>query len=244
MLELQLQKCGYEVRAAASTREALDMLVSDRFDLVLADIIMPEMDGFQLLAEVRKSPDMASVPFVFLSADRSLKSKIKGLEMGVDEYMTKPCSFDELRARVDSILRRAEAASARAAPVGSPREGWDFSGKLAAMPLQELLQVLEMNKKLGVLRIETSFGTGEVYLENGAVAHAAFAGIEGEEAIYLMFAMNDGTFDFRAGVRPTLRTIRANVAGLLIEGMRRMDETHEILSRRQGTAKKQGGGKA
>jgi DNA-binding response OmpR family regulator len=240
VLEAALKKRGYEVTTATSSKEALDLLGRGRFDIVIADIVMPEMDGFAFLEAVRKIPDTATVPFIFLTGDRTVKNKVRGLELGVDEYITKPCVIDELYARMTAILRRREMAAATAAPPGTPSEGWDLSGKVSAMPPHELIQSLASNRKTGVLRLNTHFGRGELFLDAGIPVHATFEGIDGEEAIYLMFALDDGTFDFRGGVKATVRTLNANTPSLLLEGMRRMDETRAIFNAREAAMRKAG----
>ncbi len=238
MMEIALNKRGYEVQTATSAPKALDLIERGHFDAVIADIVMPEMDGFAFLAAVRKRPDTATTPFIFLTADRTVKSKVKGLDLGVDEYITKPCVIDELYARLAAMIRRRVAAEARSAAPGAPQEGFDLTGRIAAMPLHELIQVLEVNRKTGVLRLSTKFGQGELYIEKGVVSHATFAGIDGEEGIYLMFAVEEGTFDFRTGVEADMRTVTANTQSLLLEGMRRMDETKVALQARDKAMRK------
>lgn len=238
VLEMALKKRSYEVSTAGSAEEALKALDKGDFDMLIADIVMPDMDGFEFLAEVRRRPDTATIPFIFLTGDRTVKSKVRGLELGVDEYITKPCVIDELYARMAAILRRTEAAAARAAPSGVTDGGWDFSGKISALQPQELLQSLQVNRKTGVLRIETQFGQGEIYFDEGNAVHATFAGIDGEEAVFLLFALEDGTFDYRAGVKATMKTISSNMSSLLLEGLRRMDETRAILAVRDQALKR------
>ena len=106
------------------------------------------------------------------------------------------------------------------------------------MPPHELIQSLASNQKTGVLRLETRFGRGELYLDNGKPIHATFEGIDGAEAVYLMFALDDGTFDFRSGVKATVKTIERNTSSLLLEGMRRMDETRAIFVTRDAALRK------
>jgi len=232
VLTMALKKRGYEVATATSASAALDALNRETFDIIIADIIMPDRDGFEFLAEVRKRPDSATIPFIFLTGDRTVRSKVKGLESGVDEYLTKPCSMDELYARMDAIMRRRAEARARVAAHGTPTADWDLTGSLAIMPPHEMIQMLHMNRKTGLLRLKTRFGKGEIFFDNGAVVHAALEGIDGKEAVFLLFAVDGGTFDFREGVRATVKTVTEYTPGLLLEGMRQMDETRAILKAR------------
>ncbi len=243
VLEMALVKRDYEVLTASSAGEALAMLEREDFDMLIADIFMPDVDGFAFLAEVRKRPDTATIPFIFLTGDRTVKSKVRGLELGVDEYITKPCVIDELYARMTVILRRSDAASApHEGPRGAPKEGFDLSGNLSKHPPHELIQSLQVNHKTGVLRVESQFGQGEIYFEKGSVTHGTFGGIDGEEAIYLLFALEDGTFDFLSSAKAAVKSITCNTSQLLLEGMRRMDDTRKILAMRDAAIKRAGRG--
>ena len=103
-----LQNAGYRVLGAPNGVEALGILGTERVDLILADIAMPRMNGYQLYNEVVQNPDWILIPFVFLTA-RSLDSDIRyGKELGVDDYLTKPFRPDDLLATVRGKLRRAQ----------------------------------------------------------------------------------------------------------------------------------------
>lgn len=231
VLEIALKRRGYEVQTTTSASEGLDHLDRGTFHAVIADIVMPEMDGFAFLGQVRERPATATIPFIFLTGDRTVHSKVKGLGLGVDEYITKPCVIEELYARLAAMIRRRDAERAHTASAGAPAEGWDLTGNIAAMLFPEILQTLNQNRKSGVLRLNTRFGMGEVYLEAGEVRHASFAGIaDGPEAVYLLSAIEEGTFDFRAGVQPPVRTVESNVPSLLLEAMRQKDTTQALLS--------------
>jgi DNA-binding response OmpR family regulator len=230
VLDLALTKRGYEVQTTTSAAEGLNHLDREIFHAVIADIVMPEMDGFAFLAQVRERPATATIPFIFLTGDRTVPSKVKGLDLGVDEYITKPCVIEELYARLAAMIRRRDAHTAHTAAAGAPSEGWDLTGNLVAMPFTEILQAMNQNRKTGVLRLNTRFGMGEVYLQTGEVHHATFAGIaDGPEAVYLIGACDEGTFDFRGGVQPPVRTVNSTVMALLLEASRQKDTTQALL---------------
>jgi CheY-like chemotaxis protein len=102
---LTLEAAGYRVVAAHDGVEALEVLAAQPVDLVLADIAMPHMDGYQLYERVRESPHWAAIPFVFLTA-RALDSDVRhGKGLGADDYLTKPIQPEDLLAVVQSRLR-------------------------------------------------------------------------------------------------------------------------------------------
>jgi DNA-binding response OmpR family regulator len=107
-LELLLEAEGFRVLMAQDGVEALDQLQSQAVDLILADVAMPRMNGYQLYERVRENPQWVTVPFVFLTA-RALDSDIRyGKELGVDDYLTKPIQPEDLLAAVHGRLRRAQ----------------------------------------------------------------------------------------------------------------------------------------
>ncbi len=103
-----LSAAGYDVSTARSAREALVQLAEAVPDLVVSDIRMPGMDGYQLARQLRGSPRTALVPIVFLSAKDETADRIEGFRSGIDAYLTKPFEPDELIAIVNGILHRVE----------------------------------------------------------------------------------------------------------------------------------------
>ncbi|TFE00762.1 response regulator transcription factor [Jeotgalibacillus sp. R-1-5s-1] len=99
-----LRDDGYQVLEAGDGAAALQVLTQHSPDLIIADIMMPFMDGFELIKEVRKSSEL---PFIFLSARGEEWDKVKGLRLGADDYIAKPFHSGELIARVETVLRRA-----------------------------------------------------------------------------------------------------------------------------------------
>ena len=233
VLDLAFRKKGYDVRQAPSGPAGLQVLGREKVGVIIADIIMPEMDGFEFFRRVRGQADLGTIPFIFLTGDRTSKSKVRGFEMGVDDYITKPCVLSELFAKVESILKKATAASS--ATAGE----WDLSGKLSAMPIPELIQILEMSKKTGRLLISTDkLGSAEIFFDAGNICHAHVLDldVQGEEAVYILFAVTEGEFHFRADETTDKRTVNKHCAALLLEGLRQKDETQALLARREKAA--------
>ena len=100
----------YDVLPARNGREALDILKKRSCDLIISDILMPEMDGYELLVRVRSDELLCHIPFILLSAIDSVDSKIKGLESGADAYIEKPFSLSYIKATVESLLENRERA--------------------------------------------------------------------------------------------------------------------------------------
>lgn len=109
-LQVRLRASGYDVLTAGSGPEALEQLQAQEPDLLVLDVVMPGIDGFETLKQVRA---ISSVPVIILSGKEANTDKVKGLGLGADDYLTKPFSPDELVARIEAVRRRAVSAQDR-----------------------------------------------------------------------------------------------------------------------------------
>ena len=134
ILKFNLQKEGYEVTTALSAEEALALNLAD-YDLMILDIMMGELSGFGLARILRKRTETAETPIIFCSALDSEADKIKGLDIGADDYISKPFSLAEVMARVRSVLRRSK--------------------RVVATPLVEQPAEVEESVDDGIVRYET-----------------------------------------------------------------------------------------
>lgn len=163
-----LARQGYTVREAQNGAEALRMLAQAPVDLVVLDMVMPELDGIDTCREIRKT---SRVPIVFLSSRDEELDRVLGLELGGDDYLTKPFSTRELVARIKAVLRRAipEAAPAekpKALAVGTLRLDLD-EHRAWAGPTEVVLTVTEFS----ILRVLMG-RPGKVYTRDELVEHA------------------------------------------------------------------------
>ena len=109
LLRLYLEKEGFHVAIANDGKRAVDLFDAENPDLILLDIMLPELDGWQVCREIRKK---SQCPIIMLTAKGEVFDKVLGLELGADDYMTKPFSLAVLRARVNRLLRRGSAPAA------------------------------------------------------------------------------------------------------------------------------------
>jgi DNA-binding response OmpR family regulator len=105
LLAFPLRQEGYEVVEAMNGQDALDSFRDQQFDLVVLDVMLPKVDGFEVCRQLRAA---SSVPIIMLTAKAEEFDKVLGLELGADDYITKPFSMREFRSRVKAVLRRAE----------------------------------------------------------------------------------------------------------------------------------------
>lgn len=106
MLEYNLKKEGFRIVCASGGEEALRRAERERPDIILLDLMLPEIDGLEVCRRLRQSPETSGIPVIMLTAKSRETDKIVGLELGADDYITKPFSVAELIARVKAVLRR------------------------------------------------------------------------------------------------------------------------------------------
>ncbi len=111
LVSISLRRAGYEVTLASNGREALDRVSEATPDLIVSDVMMPDMDGFALLASLRSDVTTRTIPLVFLTARGSTDDLVAGLELGADDYLAKPFDMNELLARVRSKIERPPVPS-------------------------------------------------------------------------------------------------------------------------------------
>src|SRR5450759_5022458 len=105
-LKLSLEAEDYLVQGASNGFEALELAKTNIPDLILLDIMMPGMDGYEVCAQLKKDPVMRNIPVIMLTAKDAVREKVKGLDIGAYDYVTKPFNLNELKARIKSVMRR------------------------------------------------------------------------------------------------------------------------------------------
>jgi two-component system alkaline phosphatase synthesis response regulator PhoP len=108
-IALNLELDGYEVLVASDGKEGLQLFRNNRFDLVILDVMLPQMDGFDVCRAIRTVNK--EVPVLFLTAKGSSEDKVQGLKIGADDYLTKPFNLEEFQLRVSSLIRRGQKTS-------------------------------------------------------------------------------------------------------------------------------------
>src|SRR5262249_26299245 len=105
VLSLQLQSHGYRVENASNGLEALEMVQVDPPDLILLDVMMPQMDGYEVTRRIRENQRTANIPIIILTAKDHLQEKVQGLDRGANDYVTKPFAMSEVLLRIRNVLR-------------------------------------------------------------------------------------------------------------------------------------------
>lgn len=112
-----LNRNGYEAIGCLSANDAYNEMYGNMFDVIISDIMMPQIDGYEFAKTVREMN--ADIPILFMTAREDFESKRKGFGVGVDDYMVKPVDLDELSLRIEALMRRAKIATNRKLTIGS-----------------------------------------------------------------------------------------------------------------------------
>jgi uncharacterized protein (TIGR02266 family) len=222
---------GDHVRLAHNGIEALALCIKHAPDVILSDVNMPKMDGWQLLRLVRARADLAQVPFLFLTTLSSEPDRLKGYRLGVDDYINKPYRPTEVVARADQAVRRAGRGIG-----GGSHQDEALRGDLEQVGLPSVLSFLEMEKQTGVLnvlerqapnasivrifldhgrplRVEQQGGSA---MANGPTAH--------RDALFRVLDVEKGRFEFVPQSVDGEDLVGVSSTALLLEHARRRDE--------------------
>src|SRR5690606_22765549 len=106
LVGLMLQRQGYEIIAASNGTQGLEKAINEKPDLILLDVMMPDMDGYEVTRRLRKNPTTSAIPILMFTAKTQIDDKVTGFEVGADDYLTKPTHPTELQAHVRTLLAR------------------------------------------------------------------------------------------------------------------------------------------
>ncbi len=239
VVELSLQKAGYEVVCEADGERALEVMNARRCDLVITERILERSDGFSLLARLRADPAHSAVPVVFLTAERSISERQRALELGAADYVIKPLAVRELLERLAKVVETAYVSSPPPRPSGSaPQSAEDpdiktvrtrFAGSTRDMAVVDLIQTFEVSRKSGEIRINAGTVSGSLWIRDGKVIDAEAGRLSGEDAVYRLLVLQEADFQVHFGAIEREVVIEASTAALLMEGLRRADEWHRLV---------------
>ena len=215
-----LTGAGHRVTEAEHGLDALGKAMKEPPDLVLTDVQMPVMDGWQLLRLMRARDKTKGVPVVFLTTLDSDADRIKGYELGIDDFIAKPSAAEELLARAHRVVARARRE-------GVSDEG--MSGSLEQVALASLLAFAEAERRTGVLAVARPGGEAKIGLVDGAIVSVELPGGQRApslfEALLTLLDWQEGRFALHA-VEVVAGDERVSVQGALLEHARRQDEAN------------------
>lgn len=215
------EKRGDGVRRAHDGLEALSLCLKETPDVILTDVQMPRMDGWQLLRLVRARPSLASVPVVFLTTLNGEAERLLGYQLGVDAYFSKPYDADELLVRVHQIVRRAQNART------NPAARTTLRGEIEHVGVPALLGFLEVERKTGVLLL-VGPELIRLFFSGGRLLRAEIEGAAppppSRQVVFRALGFQSGQFEFSGAAVPGPDELSTSVTALLLDHARLSDE--------------------
>ena len=178
-----LEKAGYEVKTAENGKEGLKILKKDIPDLIISDIIMPEMDGFEFLKIIQKKHPL--IPFTFLTVKSELDDYSKGYELGATDYLTKPFDVDVL---IKKVKKRIDSGKLLKEIIEKGKKEVDL-GKILAV---DLITSLKENKIDCKIIISSPTGNGSVEIKKGKIEKSTFDKWDDKDALLRIAGLNKG----------------------------------------------------
>jgi len=199
LLAESLEREGFGVLRAGNGEEGVAVALTGKPDLIISDIVMPEMDGWEFCQTLRTLPSTKAVPFLFLSSLEQAPEKLLALRLGADDYLTKPFSLTAVIAKVQSLIGRVEK---REQVLGGAEE--EFGGAKLENILIDTVEFLQASRRTGVISVNSGAFKGLIYMEEGVLKHAVLAKKRGEEALLAMLRLPESQVAFKEGRYPNL----------------------------------------
>lgn len=197
---------------------AIEMSLKETPVIIITEIDLPIIDGERIYRILRNNRNTKHVPFIFITEKIV---DIKGFRTDIDSLLLRPIKSDELQGRVNkqfSRLKRSRRTFANK----------EIEGKLSHLSLPDILQMLHLNRKEGVLKITSDAKIGTIYLKNGEIYNATLGAVEKEKALFRLLIWKEGLFEFLPGTVSIPQRIMNSTDSLLMEGMRQYDEYEKM----------------
>jgi CheY-like chemotaxis protein len=216
---------GFKIRSARDGSEGLEAAREFCPDLIITDVVMPEMDGWTFVRHLRADARFALVPVLFLTSKSTSQDRISGFQIGADDYMAKPLNLHELPRRVKKALAQRRQLEADLESGSKPASGGGLKGTLDQVGMASLLSVLGMGRRSGILRLARPMARQEVliYLVHGEVYRVEMQGrgrLSTEEVFQELFQWLEGTFEFLPIRLRVPNDLNLSMNRLLLQGAR------------------------
>jgi DNA-binding response OmpR family regulator len=228
-----LAEAGYEVQLAGEARAGFEKVRELQPDCILCDVSLPDIDGFWVARRVRTEPSpVATAPFLFLTDADDVESRLQGLNVGADVYLTRPFRNEEVVAQVGALidmanrLRKQREAFSSDGPISAT--GAAFQGDVAQMSVATVLTLLELERRSGHLKVSSELGRVAVLeLHEGSLAGAVLDEQAQDPTAVLRETLRwkKGRFTFRSAEFAAQGSERQSIGRILIEAMRLEDES-------------------
>jgi len=194
-----LEREGFTILRAGNGEEGVAAALAGKPDLVISDIVMPGMNGWELCETLRTIPSTKAVPFLFLSTLDQTPDKLLALRLGADDYLTKPFHLDAILTKVQQLIGRVDQ---REKVLGGAEEA--ATGAELESMLIDTIEFLRATKRTGVISVNAGQSKGLIYLESGVLKHAVLGKKRGETALLALLRLPESQVVFKEGSFPNL----------------------------------------
>ncbi|MGH9513412.1 MAG: DUF4388 domain-containing protein [Terriglobales bacterium] len=210
------------VSTANDGADALLKAVEDVPDLLVSDYRMPGMDGRQLVEKLKSRPATAGIAVVLVATKVDISEKLSMHEYPVDDFLEKPFFLKDATQRIKRLIDKIalEKMAKSTASDGVLR------GNLSQMNVIDLVQSLEMGRKSCSLTLVNGKDKCEMFFKEGQVTHAAYGNLTGDPAVFKVLRWTGGSFNINFDAKTSEQTTTLNTQGLLMEGLRMLDESN------------------
>jgi len=210
------------VQPMTDAADALLKAIEDKPDLIIADYAMNAMDGRQLLQKIKSRNASAGIPVILMASKVDINEKLKTVQDTVEDFIEKPFFLKEAAARIKKVVDKISLEKmAREAPGESV-----LRGSLAQMNVLDLLQSLDMGRKTCALTLTNNGEKCKMYFTEGQINHAVYGDLKGDPAVYKVLTWTAGTFEIDFAGSSSEQTITQSSQGILLEGLRLLDEAN------------------
>ncbi|MBI2388384.1 MAG: DUF4388 domain-containing protein, partial [Deltaproteobacteria bacterium] len=216
VLELRMIEQGFEVTIARTADQAMKALSESEFELVISEVDLQPIDGLTLFERAKQIDSVRNgTAWIFLASTTDREAIDRGFALGAVDYVEKPVKAEILVAKLRKLVEQGQGGRSAARGV---------SGSLEEMGFPELVQILGQGRKTGALKIRSAGEQGEIHFVAGEIYQALWGRLRGEEAFYAMCKLRTGEFSLDPNFKADMRQVGGSAEGLLLEGMRRLDE--------------------
>ena len=224
ILKENLEASGFVVITVPTGNKAWEEIQQSPPNLVLSEINLPGITGYQLLERLQADPNTKGIPLIFLTNQREIQQRVRSFEMGAKDYLVKPLHVKEVIAHIRMVLRRLERRKTE-----QLETYMKFSGRLDQLNLADLIESFGVERKTGVLTLSNGMKTGQVYFRDGAVVNASLGHLKQEPAVYQMLTWSQGYFNMVFKEIDVPDDISVSNLGLLLHGIKRLELREKLI---------------
>ena len=220
VMEVQLRKYNYLVRSTDHMQGALQNIQIDTPDLIICEIDLKTDSGLDFCAQLKSQTEYQAIPIIFLGS--RIEDKTEALSQGADDFLLKPVYMGELKDRIEILLQKKQRLGLEQG------DGNRFFGRLEEMALLDLLQIIDVSKRSGQLKIEHKGRQGNLWFKDGILLDSKMDHLDNVDAIYRLLTWDFGQYEFDFTPPTQSQKIKQSIAEVKSEGMTRLAQWNSM----------------